>query len=35
MAILRQLLFADRHPLDLARFFDAHLDLVTNGPMPR
>jgi AcrR family transcriptional regulator len=31
MAILWQLLFADRHPLDLARFFDAHLDLVLNG----
>jgi AcrR family transcriptional regulator len=31
MAILWQLLFADRHPLDLARFFEAHLDLVLNG----
>lgn len=31
MAILWQLLFAERHPLDLARFFDAHLDLVLNG----
>ncbi len=31
MAILWQLLFADRHPLDLKRFFDAHLDLVMNG----
>jgi AcrR family transcriptional regulator len=31
LAILWQLLFADRHPLDLARFFDAHLDLVLNG----
>lgn len=31
MAVLWQLLFADRHPLDLARFFEAHLDLVLNG----
>jgi AcrR family transcriptional regulator len=31
MAILWQLLFAERHPLDLARFFDAHIDLVLNG----
>jgi hypothetical protein len=31
MAILWQLLFADRHPLDLARFFEAPLDLILNG----
>lgn len=31
MAVIWQLLFSDRHPLDLARFFDAHLDLVSNG----
>lgn len=35
MAVLWQLLFADRHPLDLARFFEAHLDLVLNGLTPR
>ncbi len=35
MAIVWQLLFADRHPLDLARFFEAHFDLVTNGLVPR
>jgi hypothetical protein len=35
MAILWQLLFAERHPLDLDRFFEAHLDLVTNGLIPR
>jgi AcrR family transcriptional regulator len=31
MAILWQLLFAARHPLDLSRFFEAHLDLVLHG----
>jgi AcrR family transcriptional regulator len=31
MAVLWQVLFAERHPLDLARFFEAHLDLVLNG----
>jgi AcrR family transcriptional regulator len=31
MAILWQLLFAARHPLDLARFFEVHLDLVLHG----
>jgi AcrR family transcriptional regulator len=35
MALLWQLLFADRHPLDLARFFEAHLDLVSEGLVPR
>jgi AcrR family transcriptional regulator len=35
MAVLWQLLFADRQPLDLARFFDAHLDLVLNGVTSR
>lgn len=35
MAVIWQLLFGDRHPLDLARFFDAHLDLVSNGLAPR
>lgn len=35
MAIVWQLLFADRRPLDPARFFEAHLDLVTNGLVPR
>lgn len=35
MAVLWQLLFADRHPLDLAEFFEAHLDLVLNGLTPR
>jgi hypothetical protein len=28
------LLFAEHHPLDLARFFEAHLDLVANGWAP-
>ncbi len=31
MAVLWSLLFAERHPLDLARFFAAHLDLVLYG----
>ena len=31
MAVLWQLLFAARHPLDLGRFFEAHLDLVLHG----
>jgi hypothetical protein len=35
MAVLWQLLFAERHPLDLPGFFDAHLDLVLNGLSPR
>ncbi len=35
MAVLWQLLFAERHPLDLARFFEAHLDLVVNGVSER
>jgi hypothetical protein len=35
LAVIWQLLLADRHPLDLARFFDAHLDLVSNGLSPR
>jgi hypothetical protein len=35
LAVLWQLLFAERHPLDLAHFFDAHLDLVLNGLTPR
>ncbi|HXC92134.1 MAG TPA: TetR/AcrR family transcriptional regulator [Stellaceae bacterium] len=34
MAALWQLLFAEHHPLDLARFFEAHLDLVANGWAP-
>jgi hypothetical protein len=25
------MMFADRHPLDLKTYFDAHLDLVLNG----
>lgn len=35
MAVLWQLLFAEHHPLDLARFFEAHLDLVVNGVSER
>ena len=35
MAVLWNLLFAERHPLDLARFFAAHLDLVLYGLAPR
>ena len=35
MAVLWQLLFAERHPLDLPAFFEAHLDLVLNGLCPR
>jgi AcrR family transcriptional regulator len=35
MAVLWSLLFAERHPLDLARFFAAHLDLVLYGLAPR
>jgi AcrR family transcriptional regulator len=35
MAVLWQLLFAERHPLDLSQFFEAHLDLVLNGLTPR
>jgi len=35
LAVLWQLLFAERRPLDLARFFEAHLDLVMNGVSPR
>jgi AcrR family transcriptional regulator len=35
MAVLWQLLFAARHPLDIARFFEAHLDLVLHGLTPR
>jgi AcrR family transcriptional regulator len=35
LAVVWQLLFAERHPLDLARFFEAHFDLVTNGLTPR
>jgi AcrR family transcriptional regulator len=35
MAVLWQLLFAERHPLDLADFFEAHLDLVLHGLTPR
>jgi AcrR family transcriptional regulator len=35
MAVLWQLLFAERHPLDLERFFEAHLDLVLHGVSPR
>jgi AcrR family transcriptional regulator len=35
MAVLWQLLFAERHPLDLAAFFEAHLDLVLSGLAPR
>ena len=35
MAVIWQLLFGERHPLDLARVFEAHLDLVTNGLTPR
>jgi AcrR family transcriptional regulator len=31
LAVIWQLLFAGRHPLDLVRFFDAHLDLVLTG----
>jgi AcrR family transcriptional regulator len=31
MAVIWQLLFAERHPLDLQHFFEAHLDLVLNG----
>lgn len=31
MAILWQLLFAARHPLEVERFFEAHLDLVLHG----
>ncbi len=35
MAVLWQLLFAERHPLDLTQFFEAHLDLVLHGLTPR
>jgi AcrR family transcriptional regulator len=35
MAVVWQLLFADRHPLDLAGLFEAHIDLVLNGLTPR
>ncbi len=35
MAVVWQLLFAERYPLDLERFFDAHLDLVVSGLTPR
>jgi hypothetical protein len=35
MAVLWQLLFAERHALDLADFFEAHLDLVLHGLTPR
>ena len=35
MAVLWSLLFAERHPLDLTRFFAAHLDLVLYGLAPR
>lgn len=35
MAVLWQLLFAERYPLDLKRFFEAHLDLVVNGVLDR
>jgi AcrR family transcriptional regulator len=31
MAVLWQLLFANLHPLEVARFFEAHIDLVLNG----
>jgi hypothetical protein len=32
--VLWQLLFAERHPIDLGHFFEAHLDLVLNGVAP-
>ena len=35
MAVVWQLLFAARYPLDLKGFFEAHLDLVVNGLAPR
>lgn len=31
LAVVWQLLFAEHRPLDLAHYFEAHLDLVTNG----
>jgi AcrR family transcriptional regulator len=35
MAVLWQLLFAGRHPIDINKFFETHLDLVVNGLVPR
>jgi AcrR family transcriptional regulator len=34
LAVVWELLFAERRPLDLARYFEAHLDLVTHGLTP-